>query len=92
MLRMQPVTPHWGWWALATLLAVASVPVLFLPVLRGGDVITWPSTLAADTALALAVLLVMLDARRLEPGAELARPVPRSRRNHVCISGRRDAL
>lgn len=77
MKRLGIVTPHWTRWILAALLAAAAVPLFYLPVIRGADVIAWPTTLAADAALAVAVLLVMLDARRRTFGwmAALALPI-----------------
>lgn len=64
MTWVQVMVRQRGRWVLAGILALASLPVLFLPVLSGGEVITWPSIVAADGLLALGVLVGMKDARR----------------------------
>ena len=58
------VESNLGRWTVAAFLALAAVPVFWLPVLMGEDVIGWPTTLAADALLALALVIVMRDARR----------------------------
>jgi hypothetical protein len=64
MNRREHIEAHLVRWTMAALLAMAAAPVLFLPVLLGGDVITWPSVLAAGATLTAALILVMYQARR----------------------------